>query len=739
MDRGKLQFWFLIALLAGVLGLRARDAGEPIKFAHLAHIANDGRIAFTYHDDVWIADADGSNGHRLTAHVANDFSPRFSPDGKWVAFTSNRSGNNDVYLVPSAGGEPRQLTYYSGDDQALYWTPDGKSIIISSNRGPNAYGSPLYQLPIDGSVPVPLGMGTARLGMMKQDGTQIAYNRALPSTGIWRKSFRGNSAPGITVMDIKTGEIADITNTDMRNYRTHVNDVYPMWAADGMIYFASERDGTYNIWKITPKGANAQQVTHFKEGGVFNPSISPDGKKIIFQNDFDLYTLDLPNGNPKKISIPLAFDPKESDVEVLTSDSRADGFGPSPNGEYVAVEFHGNVEIVPSEQGIGEKTPVAISSWRETSAKYSPDGKKIAYISDESGDQEVWIYELASGVRQRLSSQPSEKANLVWSADSQKLCYTGNNRIWEIDFANGQPQPLELANNVAGGFNIQQYSADGTWLVYSRRDEDQNSEIYLYDIRGKKEYNITQNPNSESSAALTPDGKTVVFTSNRDGAMNHLFAVSLSRLTEDPNDPLVRERIRRATAASGGRGGRGGGGTSGDVAGSAPAASPPGPIDLNGIEKRAIQLTRGSSPVSGFFLSTDGRTIYYVIGGGGGGRGGAPTPAPGRGAAAAAGAESQNTGLFAMGIDGRDGRRIASGSFPGMMPTADRRAIFFRAAAARTAADEPAGRGAGPQGQEVHRIVLASPQREDRVTFSLEFQSTAMPSGNRCSKKHGGS
>jgi tricorn protease len=719
MAKGKIVNWFLLSILFAVAGWSPQQASGPIKFAHLAHIANDGRIAFTFHDDIWVANPDGSNGSRLTAHIANETSPRFSPDGKWVAFTSNRSGNNDVFIIPSTGGEPRQLSFYSGDDQALYWTPDGKAIIISSNRGPNAYGSPLYRLPLDGGPPEPMGMSTARLGMMKQDGTLIAYNRALPSTGVWRKAFKGNSAPGIMVMDVKTGQIVEITNADMRDYRNHCNDVYPMWGADGMIYFSSERDGTYNIWRISPKGGTPQQVTRFKEGGVFFPSISPDGKRIIFQNDFDLWTIDLPNGTPKKLSIPLAFDPKDGDLEVITSDSRADGFGPSANGEYVAVDFHGDIYIVPSEQGIGEKTPLATTPWRENNARYSPDGKKIAYISDESGDQEVWVYDLAGGTRQRITNQQSEKANILWSADSQKLAYTGDNRIWEVDFSSAPPQTRELASNPAGGFNLQQYSADGGWMVYSRRDEDQNSEIYLYDIRARKEYNVTQSPMSETSAALTPDGKTVVFTSNRSGALNQLFAVSLTKLAEDPNDPLVRERIRRA-APTGGRGGRGGGG---DAAGSVATVAAPGTVDLDGIEKRAIQLTRGSAAVSSFFLSTDGRTVYYAVGGGFGGRGAAPAPAPGRGAAAAQ-ADTQSTGLFAIGVDGRDGRRISGGSYPGMTPTADRRAIFFRAAATRPAGDEPApaGRGGGAQGQEVHRLVLASPQREDRVGFSLEVR-----------------
>src|SRR6185295_10922779 len=127
------------------LGIQQGAAPRPIKFARNPHIANDGRIAFNYQDDIWVADADGGNARRLTANVARDFGPRFSPDGQWIAFTSNRTGNNDVYVIPSNGvGEAKQLTWFSGDDQALYWTPDGKQLIIASARGPVAFNSPLY-------------------------------------------------------------------------------------------------------------------------------------------------------------------------------------------------------------------------------------------------------------------------------------------------------------------------------------------------------------------------------------------------------------------------------------------------------------------------------------------------------------------------------------------------------------------------------------------------------------------
>jgi tricorn protease len=656
---------------------------KPIHFARNAGIANDGRVAFTYQDDIWLVEADGSNPRRLTVNVARDFSPRFSPDGKWIAFTSNRTGNNDVFVMPSTGGEPRQLTWFSGADEALYWTPDGKGIVISSARGANPWGSPLYVQPINGGIATPLGMGIARAGMISQDGAMIAFNRNLPST--WRKEYRGNAAANIAVMNVSNGAIQEVTNTDLQQFKTFSNNVFPMWGGDGMLYFASERDGTFNLWRMSTKGGNAQQVTNFKSpGGVFFPSISPDGKHIVFQNEFDLYTIDLPGGKAKKLALAMSFDPKEPDVQVFATTSRAEGFGISPSGDYMAVDYHGEIVIVPTEAGVGEKTQITNSAWRDRNEIYSPDGRKIAFVSDEDGEQQVWLYDIATATRKKLTSQPAEKDNLVWAPNSQKLAYGADNKVYEVDASGGAPR--ELAHNVAGGITLTQYSADGNWLVYSRRDDEQNADVYLYDIKAKQEYNISQSPWNETNAQLTPDGKTVVFTSNRDAGVNQLFAVSLSRLAEDPNDPLVRERVRRAT---GGRGGRGGG------ADSTAAEAAGVHVDAKGIERRPIQLTRGGTGIGAFFLSRDGRTVYFAVGGFGGRGGG------GRGRGGAPGAAESDAGLYSVGIDGRDRRRIASGTFAGMQPTADRRAIYFRGPVRAAGGEDAPPPGRGGAGAEV--------------------------------------
>lgn len=700
ITRRSLAAAVLAALCCAPWSLRAQTSG-PIKFARYAHVANDGAIAFTYADDIWMADADGANPRRLTANVARDIMPRFSPDGKWIAFTSNRMGNNDVYIVPTTGGEPKQLTWHSGDDQALYWTPDGKEVVFTSNRGSHPFGSPLYKVALDGTVPRPMGMDFGRSGMIKQDMTQVAFNRTVPS--YWRKGYRGNSNADIAVQDLKSGQITELTDTDVKQYKTATHDVHPMWGSDGQIYFASERDGTFNIWRVAPSGGAPTQVTTHKDDGVQFPAISPDGRHMIYENEFDLWTLDIPGGKPKKLAIRMNSEAKENDVEVITTTNRADGFSPSPTGDHLAVDFHGEVMLVPTEAGVGEKTQVTNSPWRERSQVWSPDGRRIAYISDESGDEEIWMYDLSTAQRRKVTTQASIKADLTWAPNSQKLAFTGANRLWEVDAAGGAPR--ELAYNQAGGFNIGAMTSDGNWISYTKRDDDQNADIYVFDIRAKKETNITQNPFNDTNGQITPDGRFVVFTSSRDNGVSQLFAVSLAKLSDDPNDPLVRERNRRASGNAGGAAGGGAGARAASDSAAAPAALNVR-VDADGIQRRAMQLTRGAVGVGSYFLSRDGRSITFTVGGGGGFGGGGQGAAP-------ADPENPNVGLFTIGVDGQNRRRIAGGAYAGMTPTADRRTIFFRRPARGGDGD-----GAGG-GTEIAKLVIATPQRADPVAFSF--------------------
>jgi tricorn protease len=642
-------------------------------------ISNDGRVAFTYHGDIWITDPGRGNAKRLTVHVAHDTHARFSPDGRWVAFTSNRAGSDDAWIIPVEGGEPRRLTLFSGGDRVVNWTPEGEAVIVSTSRGTHPFLSPLHRVPLDGSIPTPYPIDAGRAGMVSPDGSLLAYNRtSTPPTT--RKGYRGNSNADIWVADLRAGaDIRQLTDTDVREFRSHAHDGYPMWGADGMIYFTSERDGTFNLWRIPPEGGAPAQVTSYGAGGVFTPSISPDGQRIVYSHDFDLWTLDVPEGQPRRLSVTAVSDPKHNQITYLEAQDDADGFAPAPDGKSVAVDFHGEIFLVPSQEELGEKTRVTRSAWRDRGTAFSPDGTKLVYISDESLEDEVWVYDLASAQRRRLTTHESRKSTLLWSPDSKQLAIGAGKHLLLVDVESGDQR--ELGFNEAGGYNLSSWSADGNWLVYGRSDESQNSEVYLFHPGSGREINVTHSLDRERGGWLTPDGKQLVFTSNRDGGTNHLFAVSLARLTEDPDDPLVRARESASDGSSGARRGR-------TEEGTEEQGTPPTPpldiqVDEGEIDLRARQLTSGENGVGTVFLSKDGQTIYFT------------------------GQDDEGPGLFTIGIDGRNRSSVTAGSFGSLQPTPDRRWAFY----------SQRGQSGG-----IFRMSLDNPQRRQQVEFNFTVE-----------------
>jgi tricorn protease len=656
--------WGLLTVV--FLALAAGATADPIKFGRHPHIAH-GKLAFSYHGDIWVASQDGSNPVRLTAHVARDTFPRFSPDGTLIAFTSNRMGNDDVFVVPVTGGEPRQLTFNTANDTILYWTPDGRRIVFSTSRGSNPWLTPLHTVSVDGGLPLPMDMDQGQTGMIKQDGTMVAFTRM--GGAYWRKGYKGNRTDDIWVQDLETKRITQLTDTDLQQFRDHTPDVYPMWGADGQIYFASERSGIFNIWRIAPGGGAPTQVTFHKEDGIQFPSISPDGRTIAYENEFELWTLDLPSGTPTKVVVDMKFDTRGNLVTWDRARNRAQGFSPSPEGDYLVIDHRGEVFVIPTDPEVGEKTQVTSSAWRDQGGMFSPDGRYIAYISDETQEQEVWLFDRSTNDRRRLSDHESFKDIGAWSPDSKTIAYVAANRLFTVEAGSGRT--TEIAYNEAGGYQSVGFAPDGKWLVYTRRDDDMNSEVYVYDLAGGREHNITDNPFTDRSGVITPDASRVVFISDRDGGTAHLFVVPLRRLREDPDDPLVRERLKKAAATA--KPAR-----QGDQNQPAQAPEPSAlVVETEGIGRRAVQLTTGTQGVQTFFLSADGRTIYFRA------------------------TDERGPGLFSITIEGKDRRRVSEGAFAGLLPTQDRRKVFYT------------------ENGEIHQMEMTGDRRKSRVSFEV--------------------
>lgn len=614
-----------------LLGMVQTAKAGPIKFARYPNIGGD-KIAFCFHGDIWVADAGGNNPIRLTDHVAMDVFPRFSPDGRWVAFSSDRMGNMDLWVVPVTGGEPLQITHHTANDIMLYWTPDGKRLIFQTSRK-GTFNSPLYTVDLEGHLPLPMDMDMGAAGMISQDGRRLAFNRL--GFRYWRKHYRGNNNTDIWIQDLDTKNISQLTDLDIKKFRTHTQDAFPMWGADGKIYFMSERDDIFNIWRISPEGGEPEQVTFHKKDGVQYPSISQDGRTIVYENEFEIWKLDIPGGEPIKIPLSLSFDIKDNPVEWLHVDSEAEGFSPSPDGRYLAVDYHGEIFLVPTDPEVGEKVQVTSSSWRDRYPLFSPDGRYISYVSDETLEEEIWLYDRQTGRKRQLTTHESWKEPVLWSKDSRRMAYTAANKLFVLDRDSGNI--TEAAANPARGYQLEDWSGDGRWLVYTRLDDDSNADIYLFDIENKKEHNISLNPFRDSSARLTPDDRRLVFVSSRDNGTAQLFVLPLARQGEDPDDPLVKEREM----------------ASAEKKKEAKASSRALVLETAGIERRAVQITSGTDGVREFFLSKDGKTVYFTS------------------------RDDKGPGLFSISLEGKDRKKLQDGDFRGITASGDGKILFF--------------------------------------------------------------
>ena len=666
-------------------------AAEPIKFMRDPHLWGD-HVVFSYQGDLWVTRRDGTEPRRLTSHLARDVAPRFSPDGRWVAFSSDRFGNYDVWLIPVEGGEPTQLTFHTTSDMVAGWTPDGE-IIFTSSRSAHPFLSPAYTVSAEGGLPLPMAMDQAAAVAVSPDGRYVAFNRIGVNTT--RKGYKGNRAPDLYVMDRESGTIRQLTDTNLHDFREHVPDGEPMWGADGMLYFLSEAGGTFNIWRMNPDGSGRVQVTRHEEG-VKYPAVSPDGSAIVYTQDHELWTLAVPDGTPVKVPVRLAFDPSVNRVEWVDVSNRAEGFAVSPDGKTLAVDNRGEVFLVPVDPERGENRQVTRSPWRDRYQKFSPDGTHLAYVSDQGAREELWIWEVATGERRRLTDLDSfMEGGFVWSPDGSRIALETANTLYEIDVATGET--TELAHHPNRGFALWEYASDGQWLLYGKRDLDENDDLFLFNTATREEVNVTPNPFRELGGTLTPDGKHLVFRSNRDEGNYHLFAVSLERLTEDPADPLVKGREEEDGEAGAGSGGAGaGGGEAGNRGGggdrsSGRGSSPADPLVIHpdGMDDRARQLTSGDESIGEFFLSADGETIYYVS------------------------EDEEGPGLFSIPVSGGEGEKVAQGRFSDLQPTRDRKTVFFYRGGGGYW-------GAPSGGAEVFRMALGSGSpRAEEVEFTF--------------------
>ncbi len=593
-----------LALLIGVSSFAFAREARLVRYPHY----HNGRVVFSYLGDIWTADENGQNIQRLTVNRARDVYGRFSPDGKWIAFSSDRNGNLDVFLIPSEGGAAKQLTFHSADDTVLGWRPDSKAVLFSSNRGED-FATQLYVVSVDGGLPARAGTDMGVQGAYSPDGRRIAYN---PKSQVyWRKYYRGSNQSDIVVMDIAAKRFTQVTDFDG-------HDSWPMWGHDSAIYFVSDRDGNglTNIWRISADGGKADRVTSFKSGDVRWPAISADGRVIVFEHDFGIWKLDLSSRKATPIVLNIAAETQENLSEVQTFNSQMDDYDLAPSSRRVAFSIHGEIFTAPVEEG--DLKQITDGPARDRSVAYAPDGKSLAFVSDRSGREEIYVTSTdGAGESGQITDIDTLKFGYDWSPDSKEIAFTtSDGKLRKVDVST--KQVTQLDSSLYGNVSSPVWSPDGKWIAYSKSDVTRTSDIYVIASSGaeKEPHKLTFDSNNDVSPRFAPDGRKLFFQriEASGGATPNsvqIYSVALEHLDRDPDDAEERVEPEAAPAGSGEPGAEG---ATPPRRGSAERRQPPKEIKMDwaGLKRRTRQITRMPFPIANYIVAPDSRTLVFV-------------------------------------------------------------------------------------------------------------------------------
>jgi len=504
-----------------VVGCACLALGQEMQEGRLMRFPDvyKDKIAFMYGGDLWLASTSGGVARRVTSHPGRELFPKFSPDGRWLAFTAQYDGNFNVYVMPADGGQPRQLTFYQGgpplsdrmgvNNEVINWSPDSKRIIFLSRfDASNGWTKRPFSIGVDGGLPEAMVVPEGGLTSFSADGTRIAYNQIFRNFRQWKR-YTGGMAQDITIYDIKNNVV------DATIPHTEHTDTFPMWHGN-TIYFTSDRgdDHRLNLYSYDTGSKQIAQLTRYTDFDVMWPSLGPDS--IIFENGGYLHVFDLASQQDKKLTIYLPAD-RDQIMKHWTSVSKLiTDFDISPDGKRAVFAARGDVYTVPAKEG-SIRNLTTTPGIREQKVAWSPDAKWIAYISDRTGEDEIYIVpQDGMGKEQQITSgYKGFKFAPQWSPDSKKLAWADKDcRLWYVDITDKKPVQVDQGKY----FEINNYawSSDSKWLTYDYQTENNFSIIDLYSLADRKITPVTTNLSNSFAPVFDPDGKYLYFLSDRD-------------------------------------------------------------------------------------------------------------------------------------------------------------------------------------------------------------------------------
>ena len=472
-------------------------------------------IAFSYAGSIWIANRDGGNLRRLTSG-GHEGKPILSPDGSQIAFTGDYDGTRGVYVVPAAGGEPRRLTYHPADLDVAGWTPDGKRILFSSRRTAFAGGVvQLFTVPVEGGFATQVPLARASEGSFSQDGTLVAYVPHIQWQRAWKR-YRGGQTKFIWIANLGDSSIqASIP-------RENSNDFNPMWIGDN-IYFLSDRNGPVTLFSYDVKSQQVKQLV--KNEGLDIKSASATSDAIVYEQFGSLHLLDPKSGNDRALDIRPVADLAEVRPHFQKIEpKRIASSAISPTGARAVFAVRGEILTVPAEKGDIRNLTNTIDVV-ERDPDWSPDGKSIAYLSDESGEYALHIRDQSSLGEVRkisLGNPPTFYYSPTWSPDSKKIGYTDKRlNYWYLDIEKKTPVRVDSDMYTDPGHGLQlAWSPDSRWIAYTKQLSNHLHAVFVYSLEQAKSYQLTDGMSDALYVAFDKEGRYLYFTASTDAALN---------------------------------------------------------------------------------------------------------------------------------------------------------------------------------------------------------------------------
>jgi tricorn protease len=649
---------FVAGLVAVCLGAAAH--ADPTGHTLMRFPTLSGNtIVFVAHDNLWSVPRSGGTASRLTADEGRDIMPRFSPDGRWIAFTGEYQGNPDVYVIPASGGPARRITFTSDiaaqvsersgpNNMVVTWTPDSRNIVFLSRRMAwNSWINRLFTVPASGGAAQVMPLDRGGFLSYSPDGKQIAFNRIFRNFRTWKR-YDGGLAQDIDIYDFDSRKLSHVTDWPG-------TETFPMWYGK-TIYFLSDHDShrRENIWAYDTGSHEFREITHYVDYDIDFPSLSTGAQGeagIVFQQGGKLHVLDVPSEQLHDLEVVVPDDgtrtgPRWVDANRQTREldmAQHTDFDLAPNGGRVVFSARGDLFTVPAEHG-NTRNLTQTSTADEDHPSWSPDGKTIAYTTDVSGEQQIAIRPAEGGPERILTHfDRGYFYGPRWSPGGDRLAFSDNDhRLWIVATAGGEPQ--QLAQDPFQEIQSFMWGPDGRWLAYVITGRNQQSGIWFYNLETRKSTRVSDPLSNDFNPVFDPAGRYLYFISTRHEnptlsrsefniatlKMAGVYVATLKRGAPSPFAPRSDEgavgsqdHSDQAPGKDGGKQGKkdkdtaakdnkAADGQDQEAAKWKPGASKPIQIDLDGLMARAVALPIPAAEIGSLDVRDD--KVFYQTG-----------------------------------------------------------------------------------------------------------------------------